>query len=326
MKRTPTSTSTGGSDVAHSQRRTRELRRTAAAYAALVRVPNLFTAPPDVIAGAALAVAVGGTVSLPAAAGVAGASMLLYAGGTTLNDYVDAPVDAAERPERPIPSGRIARPAAGLLGVTLLGSGIVVAAALAGVTAGIGATAVALAVVSYDGVLKGSPAGFVAMGVTRGLNVLFGMTATTVSLISLPLWVFGVPLVVAAYIAGVTGMAAQEATGATRRSVVIAGVGAGIAGLGTIALHTMSPLATHSLAAGIGIILAGGFLVTAGQALGRAYRTPSPETVGPVVGTCVLALVVVDAAIASIAGVRWALTALAFVVPAVGLSQLFDVS
>ncbi len=312
--------------MAHSRRRVRDLRQAAAAFAALVRVPNLFTAPPDVIAGAALAVAAGATVSLPAAAGVAGASMLLYAGGTTLNDYFDAPVDAEERPERPIPSGRVSRPVAGLVGVALLGVGVVVAAALAGAAAGVGATAVALAVVAYDGGLKGGPGGFVAMGAARGLNVLFGTTATTAAPGSLPLWALGVPLAVAAYIAGVTAMAAGEVTGSTRRSVGLAGVGAGLVCSTVIALHAVRDPATLSLAAGAGIVLAAGFLLVTGRALGRAYRDPSPGTVGPAVGTCVLALVVVDAGIAAVAGVRWAVAALAFLGPAFGLSRLFDVS
>jgi 4-hydroxybenzoate polyprenyltransferase len=252
--------------------------------------------------------------------------MLLYAGGTTLNDYFDAAVDADARPERPIPSGRVARPVAGRLGFALLGSGVVVAAVLAGTTAGITATAVALAVIAYDGALKDSPAGFVTMGLARGLNVVLGMAATGVELTSLPPWAVGVPIVVAAYIAGVTSMAAGEATGGTRRSVIHAGVGAGIAGVVTVALHTTRVLATDTRTAGVGIILAGAFLVTTGRALGRAHRDPSPETVGPVVGTCVLGLVLLEAAVATVAGVRWALTAIVFLGPALGLSRLFDVS
>ncbi|WP_235934646.1 UbiA family prenyltransferase, partial [Agromyces humi] len=35
------------------------------------------------------------------------ASVFLYSGGMALNDYADRRLDAVERPERPIPSGRI---------------------------------------------------------------------------------------------------------------------------------------------------------------------------------------------------------------------------
>lgn len=312
--------------MALSQHGTRGLRRIAAAYAALVRVPNLFTAPPDVIAGAALAVAAGATVSTSAAAGVAVASMLLYAGGTTLNDYFDAPVDAEERPERPIPSGQVSRSVAGLIGITLLASAVGLAIAVAGMAAGIGATAVACSVILYDGVLKGGPAGFLTMGATRGLNVLLGTTATTVSVPSLPVWVFGIVLAVTAYISGVTYMAAREATNPTRRSVLVAGVGMVTAGGAVVVLLASMDFGARPLTSVVGVGLAGGFVFTTGRALGRAYRDLSPETVGPVVGTCVLALVVFDGAVAATAGVRWSLAAIVFLVPAAGFSRLFDVS
>ncbi|MFD1685624.1 UbiA family prenyltransferase [Halobellus litoreus] len=312
--------------MTYSRRGTGRVRRTTAAYAELVRVPNLFTAPPDVIAGAALAVAAGGAVALPAVAGVAAASVLLYAAGTALNDFFDAPVDAEERPERPIPAGRVPRSAAGALGGVLLLCAVLLAAATAGADAGIGAVAVAAAVVGYDGALKGGPAGFLAMGAARGLNVLLGTTATDVPVASLPPWALAVPVAVAAYVAGVTLVAADEATGATRRSVVVAGGGAGVAGAVAVTLlATVGPTASV-LAVGVGVALALGFLAVTGRALARAYRDPSPGTVGPVIGTCVLALVVLDSAVAAVAGVGWTLATVAFLGPAVGLAQLFDVS
>jgi 4-hydroxybenzoate polyprenyltransferase len=302
------------------------VRRTTAAYAELVRVPNLFTAPPDVIAGAALAVAAGGAVALPAVAGVGAASVLLYAAGTALNDFFDAPVDAQERPERPIPTGRVSRPAAGALGAALLLCAVLLSAAVAGTDAGIGAAAVAAAVVAYDGALKGGPAGFLAMGAARGLNVLLGTTATDISVASLPPWALGVPIAVAAYVAGVTLAAADEASGAARRSVVVAGGAAGVAGAAAVTLLATVGFTVRPLAAGVGVALAVGFLAVTGRALARAYRDPSPETIGPVIGTCVLALVVLDAAVAAVAGLGWTLVTVAFLGPAVGLARLFDVS
>ena len=312
--------------MTHSRRGTVRVRRTTAAYAELVRVPNLFTAPPDVIAGAALAVAAGGAVALPAVVGVAAASLLLYAAGTALNDFFDASVDAEERPERPIPSGRVTRSTAGVLGGALLLGAVLLAAATAGTDAGTGAVAVAAAVVAYDGALKGGPAGFLAMGAARGLNVLLGTTATDVSVASLPPWALGIPVAIAVYVAGVTLAAADEASGAARRSVIVAGGTAGVAGVAVLTLFATVGLGARALAAGVGAVLALGFLAVTGRALARAYRDPSPETVGPVIGTCVLALVVLDAAVAAVAGLGWALAAVAFLGPAVGLARLFDVS
>jgi heme O synthase-like polyprenyltransferase len=294
-----------------------------AAYAALVRVPNLFSAPPDVLLGGALVAATGTTVSVSALAGLAVASVLLYAGGTTLNDYFDAEIDAHERPERPIPSGSVSRRTAGMLGAALLVGGVLVALMAAGPRAGLFAAALAVVIALYDGVLKSEPAGFLAMGSARGLDVLLG-TAAAEATATLPAWALAVPVIVALYIALVTYMADNEATTTERGAVAAAAAGVMLAVLGVLAVVVMvRPSLVRTVFA---LVLAGGFLAWTGRALGPAYANPRPDTVGPAVGTCVLALVVLDGTFAALAGVGWALATLAFLVPAVGLSHLFDVS
>jgi len=300
------------------------VRAAAGAYAELLRVPNLFTAPPDVVAGAALAAAAGAAVSPGSVAGLAAASVLLYGGGTTLNDYFDAAVDAEERPERPIPSGRVSRPAALGVGLSLLGGGVAVAAAAAGARGALVAGALAAAVLLYDGALKGGAAGFLAMGSTRGLNVLLGTTAAGLALSAQPAWLLAVPVVVVGYIAAVTHMAAEEATGGDRRAVAIAGATAVAAAVAAPAVVWSADAGTAAV--GASALAAAGFLAWTGRPLRAAYRDPAPETVGPAVGACVLGLVVLDAAFAAVAGIGWGAVPLAFLLPAVGLSRAFDVS
>lgn len=71
----------------------------------LMRPPNLVTAAADVLAGAAVADA----LLDPRLLALVLASALLYAGSAVMNDVFDARLDARERPERPIPSGRVTR-------------------------------------------------------------------------------------------------------------------------------------------------------------------------------------------------------------------------
>lgn len=52
------------------------------------------------------------------------ASVSLYAGGVVLNDYFDREIDAKERPERPIPSGKVSKEFALLMGTILLLIGV----------------------------------------------------------------------------------------------------------------------------------------------------------------------------------------------------------
>ncbi|MFC4450861.1 UbiA family prenyltransferase [Halorussus aquaticus] len=296
--------------------------RSVAGYAELVRVPNLFTAPPDVLLGAALAAATGPGVTPGGVAGLALASMLLYAAGTTLNDAFDADVDAVERPERPIPSGRVARRTGYALGGALLVSGVAVAGDAAGVVGGVVAASVAGGIVLYDGVLKGGVAGFAAMGAVRGLNVLLGTTAGESPTPSLA--AAGVALAVTAYIAAVTFMASRETESGGRRTVLVAGSGAVVAA--AVLLVRLAVARPSPLDGAASLVLGVGFLAWTGRALGRAYRNPVPETIGPAVGTCVLALAVLDAAFAATVDAAWSLVILLFLVPAVGLKQWFSVT
>jgi 4-hydroxybenzoate polyprenyltransferase len=302
------------------------LRGSLGAYAELVRVPNLFTAPPDVILGAALVVGVD-SASTPGPATVAGlaiASGFLYAGGTALNDAFDAPVDAQERPERPIPSGQVSRRAAFGLGAVLLLVAVATAFAAAGSPAGVAAGLVAVTIVAYDGLLKGSAAGFFAMGTTRGLNVVLGTTAVGAAVLDSPNRLLAVPAVVTAYIAGVTFMAAREMEGGNRGGVAVAGGGAIVAVLAVgWFLVAVEPAALETAVA---LAFAAAFCWWVGRPLRVAFTDPVASTVGPAVGACVLGLVLLDAAFAAAVGVRWGLAAGLFLVPAVGLSRAFDVT
>jgi 4-hydroxybenzoate polyprenyltransferase len=324
-----------------------DLRRTIGGYAELLRVPNLFTAPPDVFLGAALIAATNGTngtvsgSTVVAVTGAALASMLLYAGGTALNDYFDAAVDAVERPERPIPSGRVPHAAALTVGLALLTSGVIVAFVAAGVVPAVVAAMLSVAILLYDGALKESAAGFLVMGVTRGLDVALGVTAMvaagselsttsasvsvfTFEIVPATVTIVGVPVVITSYIAAVTYMAAEEAVGIDRRAVAVGGAGTVFAALSVPVIYALVGIGPSRLALGLALTI--GFLAWTGRALRRAYVDPVPETVGPAVGTCVLALVVLNAAFAAVGGVVQAGLVFAFFLPAVGLARVFNVS
>jgi hypothetical protein len=136
-----------------------------ATLAELLRAPAALTVPGDVTAGGS------------AGPGLAVSSICLYWAGMALNDYADRDLDAEERPERPIPSGRVRpRQALGLAaGLTAAG---LAAAARAGGREALGVAAGLAAVVwAYDLVLKDTAAGPLAMAAARGLDVLLGGTS-----------------------------------------------------------------------------------------------------------------------------------------------------
>ncbi len=148
-------------------------RARVAAWAELLRLPALFTVPGDVLAGAA---ASGGRVG-PRALLAIGSSLCLYEAGMALNDWADREEDAAERPHRPLPSGRV-RPAAALAAACGLTAGGLALAGLAGRPALAVAAPLAATVWAYDLTLKHTPAGPPAMAAARSLDLLLGAAAT----------------------------------------------------------------------------------------------------------------------------------------------------
>ena len=105
-------------------------------------------------------------------------SVCLYESGMVLNDVLDAELDAIERPERPIPSGRIKREHAYLAGLFLLGMGNL-AAFFASMLSGqylsiMFALALSWKIWSYNAWEKSTEWGPLVMSTCRGLNVLLG--------------------------------------------------------------------------------------------------------------------------------------------------------
>lgn len=148
----------------------------------LIRLPLLFTAMADPIAGYCLALP-GST--LPRGASVPFAPLLpllaasgaLYAAGMVLNDCNDLIRDRTLHPRRPLAAGRVSFSAAYLFGVGLALVALV-SAQFAGLRAGAVALGIALGILLYDGVTKRHwLAGALNMGALRAGNVLMGAQA-----------------------------------------------------------------------------------------------------------------------------------------------------
>ncbi|MGP3956515.1 SCO3242 family prenyltransferase [Nonomuraea sp. 3N208] len=133
----------------------------------LVRAPAAVSVPGDTMAGAAAA-------GVRWAPGLGVASTLLYWSGMALNDWADREADALDRPERPIPSGRVAEGRALAMAAGLTGAGLAVAALSGGRRALATAGLLTGAVWAYDLRLKHTAAGPAAMAACRALDVLLG--------------------------------------------------------------------------------------------------------------------------------------------------------
>ncbi|MEU3784888.1 SCO3242 family prenyltransferase [Streptomyces sp900129855] len=253
--------------------------------AQLIRLPAALSVPGDILAGA---VASAGTAR-PRAVATMASSVALYWAGMALNDYADATVDAVERPERPIPSGRVARSTAlaTACGLTAAGLGL---AALAGGRRALGVTLPLTGLVwAYDLRLKSTAAGPAAMAGARALNVLAGADPGRRSA--------AVPaaLLVGAHTYTVTALSRHEVSGAPRGVPAATLAGSTATALAAAALPS---LRRRSPAARIGAAVGAlGYLASYGTAQARAAREPSAANVRGAVGTGIMSLMPLQAAL-----------------------------
>ena len=275
-----------------------------------MRPANMVTALADVLAGFAVA-GLTGTDKLP---WLLVSGLALYGGGVTLNDFFDRRIDAVERPERPIPSGRASARSASLLGSSLLLLGIG-CALVASPASGLIAATLALAAVSYDSWGKYVPViGPLLMGSCRGLDLLLGVSANPDALPGR--WLVGTISVV--YIAGVTLLSAGEVHGGTRARAVIS--------------------ATLLAAAAAIAVIAGPFTVSAallvallawqvGPAFYRACLDPGAKQIRAAIKAGVISLVFLDGAVAAaFQGLWYALGLVALVLVVSRLARTFPVT
>ncbi|MBI9115587.1 SCO3242 family prenyltransferase [Sanguibacter suaedae] len=136
----------------------------------LVRAPAILTVLGDTLAGGAAA----GHAFTPRRAALPLASACFYAGGMALNDWADREIDAVERPERPVPSGRVSPRQALGVAIGLTAAGLALAPVGGGRRALLVAVPLAAAVWTYDVTAKDRAAGPVVMAACRGLDVLLG--------------------------------------------------------------------------------------------------------------------------------------------------------
>lgn len=189
------------------------------AYLELLRLPAVFTAMVDIVLGFHLTHA--SFEPLPKFLGLLISSCCLYLSGMVFNDVFDVVQDASERPTRPIPSGRVARRSAAILGSVLMLLGVGSAWTVTPLS---GETALVLvaAILAYDGYLKRTLLGPIGMGLCRFLNLMLGASGGDFATLA-DFWAMPQVAVAAGlgtYIVGVTWFARTEAKMSARTGLM----------------------------------------------------------------------------------------------------------
>ncbi|MBD2508181.1 UbiA-like protein EboC [Nostoc muscorum FACHB-395] len=242
----------------------------------------------------------------------------LYGGGIVFNDVFDAELDAKERPNRAIPSGRVSRENAALLGSILFAIGIIAAFQVSLVSAAI-AIFITLSSLLYDSLAKHHPFfGPLNMGLCRGSNLLLGVSAVP-AIIGERWYLALIPVL---YIAAITAISQGEVHGGKKITGVLAVLLIAIVLTAILALGLLdeyTAIAALPFAIFLAIRILPNFI--------KAAREPIAENIRNAVKIGVLSLIVLDATVASgFAGLYYGLLVLSLLPISMKLAKVFAVT
>lgn len=275
-------------------------------YLQLMRPANIVTAVADIMAGVSLCYYVSPDASLLGGIVQSAwnlvsfpifdlpylilATIGLYGGGVVLNDFFDTELDKVERPERPIPSGKVQKRDAGIFGFGLLAIGVVCAFKVS-LMSGLIALAVAFLAVLYD--YKGKHHTFFApinMGMCRGGNLLLG--ASIVNSNVYDFWFLAlIPIV---YIAAITMVSRGEVHGGNKENLKL---GLLMYSVVILALGMLMFFYSKNFWAMPFLLLFAYFIF---PPLVKAMQEPLPANIMKAVKSSVISLIILDATMVTI--------------------------
>lgn len=262
-------------------------------YLHLIRPANNLTAISDVVAGMCIAGLGMAHYSIPTVGVICLilSTIGLYSGGIVYNDICDAQLDAIERPERPIPSGKISLSSAHRFVGLLFFLGIL-SAWVHHWQSGLIALFIAGCAIIYDRWGKHQNwFGPINMGLCRGLNLLLGISILPEQILPyLPIMI--VPIL---YIAAITILGRGEVHGQPKKLIWLSIF------LFFIVQLSQIYLAFHfqTLPVAIGFVILHGMIIY--LPIGQLIQNPIPQNFGKAVKWGILGLIVMNA--------TWAATA-----------------
>jgi 4-hydroxybenzoate polyprenyltransferase len=282
-------------------------------YLLLIRLPNVFTTPSNILTGYFAAVTLAGADIVHLFALMV-SSGLLYIAGIVLNDYFDIEIDKRERPSRPLPSGNISK--ANALAIALIALLIAnTIALLLGPLSLVVSLALTLAIVAYDYQLKHSLTGPFAMGATRFLNVIFGASPVLLFLDNHSYAILGISAAsLFLYIMAITMLSKKEVgnerPNSTLAFLIVLAVVSAVATLGLFLQLHWAFLLNLSIFAAVMIVTYKQHLMKETPCVQKAIRN------------MVISIIILDSVfVTGTAGLPYGLATLLFIAPAVVLAK-----
>jgi 4-hydroxybenzoate polyprenyltransferase len=285
-------------------------------YLQLIRLPNVFTTPSNILAGYFAAVT---TTTAAEADGVhlialMVSSGLLYIAGIVLNDYFDIEIDKKERPSRPLPSGKISKGYALTIAIVALLIANIIALVVGPISLAI-SLALTLLIIAYDYQLKYSVLGPFAMGGTRSLNVIFGASPVLLYIDNHSIAIVGVAAAsLFFYVSSITILSKKEVgkerPNSTLVILIVFGVILAIVPLGMLLQFEWTFLLNLSIFAGVTIVTF------------RQYIAKEVPSVQKAVRNMVISIIILDSVfVTGTAGLPYGLATLLLIAPVVVLAK-----
>ncbi len=292
-------------------------------YLILIRIPNLFTIPSNVIVGFSQLVLLN-NANWATLFILILTSLLLYTVGIVLNDYIDRQIDRRERPTRPLPSGKISARSA-LIFVVVATLSSVLAAAYVSLFTLVIVLSIIGTIIAYDCWLKSSTFGHMVMALSRVFNIVLGFSPLlflpfssnndliriTVILASMFIYVFTISYLSKFETGALTKKINYTFALLSISSISVVLVLFTIAGYFKLDLFFILP------------IFIGMLLIT----FGKRYTRFGANEAGQMVRNLVLSIIVLDSLFVSGSiGLVYGLGLLVFLIPAIILSRRFYVT
>lgn len=285
-------------------------------YLQLIRLPNVFTTPSNILAGYFAAVT---TTAAAEADGVhliaiMVSSGLLYIAGIVLNDYFDIEIDKKERPSRPLPSGKISKGYALTIAIVALLIANIIALIVGPISLAI-SLALTLLIIAYDYQLKYSVLGPFAMGGTRSLNVIFGASPVLLYIDNHSVAIVGAAAAsLFFYVSSITILSKKEVgkerPNSTLVILIVFGVILAIVPLGMLLQFEWTFLLNLSIFAGVTIVTF------------RQYIAKEVPSVQKAVRNMVISIIILDSVfVTGTAGLPYGLATLLLIAPVVVLAK-----
>ena len=292
-------------------------------YLVLIRFPNLFTIPSNIIVGFSQLV-------LFPEAGIENllllttTSILLYVVGIIINDYRDLEIDRKERPDRPLPAGKIS-PRSALAFVFVAAISAIFLATLVGIPSVLLAVILLITIIAYDCWLKNNFLGYFTIALARVINVVLGYSAGITLLISNQNEITRLSVILIStflYVTAISYISRKEVESSPKKSNFRISIGLLSLIPAILTFFTLSGVFKWDLF--LSLIIFIGMLI---KSLVGKYGSPNPEVAKKIVRNLVLSIIILDSTFLSgTLGFAYGLSLLVLLIPAVILSRRFYVT